>query len=141
MTNLLKLKAEDVDDIRVISAVLQDAIAPVVDMDFRAGDRNFIMVVQRLCRDGGAKERICCALNFRGVENVQTHGFAPADNDRMLDLLALLPEGDELHLVFASGAEIRLKVKDWNLLVEDFGTPWPAQCDPCHEAEGLEARG
>ena len=134
MSSLLKLKAKDAEDVQVISAVLQDAIAPVVDMDYRAADKNFIMVVQRLCRDQG-HERICCALNVRGVEHVQTHGFDANDTERMLDLLALLPEGDELQLIFASDARIRLKLNDWNLLIEDFGERWPAQCNPCHDGD------
>jgi hypothetical protein len=136
MSELLKLKAKDAEDIQVISAVLQDAIAPVVDMDYRAEDKNFIMVVQRLCRDGEAgagMERICCALNMRGVESVQTHGFDHDDTDGMLDLLALLPDDDGLQLIFASDARIRLHLKDWSLIIEDFGERWPAHCSPCHD--------
>jgi len=135
MKQLLKLQAKDAEDIQVISAVLQDAIAPVVDMVYRAEDKNFVMVVQRLCREDGTDmkhERVCCALNLRGVESVQTHGFTSTETDRMLDLLALMPEGDELHLIFASDAGIRLRLKDWHLIIEDFGTRWPAQCEPKH---------
>jgi hypothetical protein len=136
MIELLKLKAKDAEDLQVVSAVLQDAIAPVVDMGYLAEEKNFIMVVQRLCREeaeGGGKERVCCAFNLRGVEKVEIHGFHTADTERMLDLLALLPEGDELHLIFASDARIRLHLKDWSLIVEDFGERWPAHCNPCHE--------
>jgi Protein of unknown function (DUF2948) len=136
MTDLLKLKAKDAEDVQVVSAVLQDAIAPVVDMDYRAADKNFIMVVQRLCREDPAKERICCALNLRGVESVQTHGFHPAETERMLDLLAIMPEGDVLQLIFASDARIRFRLKDWSLMIEDFGARWPAHCEPCHESTG-----
>ena len=60
MTGLLKLKAKDAEDIQVISAVLQDSIVPVVDMQYDAADKSFIMVVQRLCREdkvGAACER------------------------------------------------------------------------------------
>ncbi len=135
MSDLLKLMAKDAEDIQVISAVLQDAIAPVVDMDYRAADKNFIMVVQRLSREGEeGKQRICCAFNIRGVESVQTHNFNPADGDQMLDLLAVMPEGDDLQLIFASDARIRLRLKDWSLIIEDFGEAWPAQCNPCHDA-------
>lgn len=133
MRDLLKLKAKDAEDIQVISAVLQDAIAPVVDMHYIAADKNFVMVVQRLCRE--EKERVCCAVNVRGVENVQTQGFHSNDTERMLDLLALLPESDELNLVFASDARMRLRLKDWSMIVEDFGDRWPAHCNPCHETE------
>jgi hypothetical protein len=135
MSALLKLKAKDAEDLQVISAVLQDAIVPVVDMQFNMQDNNFIMVVQRLCRED-KKERICCAFNVRGVENVQTHGFSPSETELMLELLAVLPEGDELQLIFAEDARIRLRLKDWNLIIEDFGERWPAQCEPCHE-DGL----
>ena len=136
MTELLKLQAEDTEDIQVVSAVLQDAIAPVVDMHYLADNKNFVMVVQRLCRDatgGGKNERVCCALNLRGVESVQTQGFDPANTDIMLDLLALMPEGDVLDLVFASDARIRLHLQNWHMIVEDFGERWPAQCNPCHD--------
>ena len=73
---MLKLKAQDVEDLQVISAVLQDAIVPVCDMTWRPEDKNFIMVVQRLCREAaplaaGKLERVCCAVNVRGVEQVQ----------------------------------------------------------------------
>ena len=137
MTTALKLRAKDADDIQVISAVLQDSIAPVVDMHYLSDDKNFVMVVQRLCRDNGMegkKERVCCALNLRGVEAVQTQGFNPHDTAAMLDLLAVMPEGDTLQLIFASDARIRLRLKDWNMIVEDFGERWPAQCNPCHES-------
>jgi hypothetical protein len=133
MTGLLKLKAKDAEDIEVISAVLQDSIAPIVDMQYQPKDKNFIMVVQRLCREDPAKERICCAFNLRGVESVQTHGFNPTEAGRMLDLLAIMPEDDGLRLVFAGDALMRLHLKDWCLMIEDFGARWPAHCDPCHE--------
>jgi Protein of unknown function (DUF2948) len=124
MSELLKLKAKDAEDIQVISAVLQDSIAPVVDMHYLAEDKNFVMVVQRLCREdyiGGKKERVCCALNLRNVESVQTLGFNPSETDRMLDLLAVMPDGDTLDLIFASDARIRLQLKGWNIMIEDFG--------------------
>lgn len=138
----LKLQARDNEDIQVVSAVLQDSIAPVVDMHYLAPEKNFVMVVQRLRRENEEKkERVCCALNLRGVESVQTQGFNPADTDVMLDLLALMPEGDALDLVFASDARVRLHLKDWNMIIEDFGEPWPAQCSPCHdEAEQSEVK-
>lgn len=136
MSEMLKLKAEDDEDIRVVSAVLQDSIAPVVDMQYLANDKNFVMVVQRLCRSDSIeekKERVCCALNIRGVEAAQIQGFSPSDTDVMLDLLALMPEGDHLDLIFADHAKIRLRLKGWSMIVEDFGERWPAHCQPCHE--------
>lgn len=137
---MLKLKAKDADDLQVISAVLQDSIVPVCDITFNQSDKNFVMVTQRLCREdknASPMERICCAFNLRGVESVQTQGINLQQQSRMLDLLAVMFEGKTLTLVFAGDAKIRLQLGDFSLFVEDFGEPWPAQCNPCHE----EARG
>jgi hypothetical protein len=138
MNKNLKLRAKDSEDLQVISAVLQDSIAPVVDMHYLADDKNFVMVVQRLMCDGDTKERVCCAFNLRGVDRVQTHGFDTNATDRMLEFLALMPEGDGLEIIFADDARVRLALKNWSLIVEDFGESWPARCQPCHDGEPEE---
>ncbi len=93
---LLKLKAQDAEDVQIISAVLQDAIAPVCDMIWQPEQKNFIMVVQRLLlnpEDQVDLERICCAVNVRGVESAQIQGLDLNDRSRMLDLLMMMTEG------------------------------------------------
>lgn len=138
MTKPLKLKAQDADDIQVISAVLQDAIAPVCDMAYRPEEKNFIMVVHRLRREDEnteKPERICCAVNIQGVEKAQLHGLDLKQQEQMLDLLAALPEDRSIQFIFAGGAKIRLQLGDWAMIVEDFGEAWPASCTPCHDAE------
>jgi hypothetical protein len=134
---LLKLRAKDAEDIQVISAVLQDAIAPVCDMTFMPEKKNFVMVVHRLRHEEKSAEcleRICCAFNLSGAEAVQTHGFDLHSREQMLDLLAVLVEGEYIHLVFAGEAKIRIQTRGWSLIIEDFGEAWPASCTPCHEA-------
>ena len=137
----LKLKAKDAEDVQIISAVLQDAIAPILDMTYRPEDKNFIMVVHRLRReaDGTPCERICCAVNLRGAESVQTYGIDLNRRDQMFELLALMQEGTTLHFIFAGDAQIRIQLgsppqDNWSILIEDFGDPWPASCNPCHDA-------
>jgi hypothetical protein len=138
MTDLLKLQAKDAEDMQTVSAVMQDAIAPVCDMTWRAQDKNFIMVVQRLRRETSnpdGLERICCAINIRGAEAVQTHGINLNDQNRMLDLLMISAEDNAVQFLFASDARIRVQLDNWSIIVEDFGETWPAGCEPCHEAE------
>jgi len=141
----LKLKAKDAEDIQVISAILQDAIVPVCDMIWRPEEKDFIMVVQRFCReskngqDGDACfERKRSVVHVRGVDEVQLQGIDRSNPEGMLDLLAIMPESDKLQFIFAGGGKIRLGLGDWTLILEDFGEPWPAACEPCHEGE---ARG
>ena len=42
-----KLRAEDADDLKVISACLQDALVAVRDLAFVQTDRTFLMVANR----------------------------------------------------------------------------------------------
>lgn len=143
---LLKLKAKDAEDVQVISAVLQDAIAPVLDMVYKPEDKNFIMVVHRLRHEAAGTsglERICCAINLRGAESVQTQGIDLTRRSQMLDLLAVMQEGNALHFIFAGEAQLRIQLamgaeqsgqNNWSMFIEDFGDPWPASCNPCHDA-------
>ena len=134
---LLKLRAEDAEDMQVISAVLQDSIVPVCDMAFQAESGSFVAVAQRLRRETGEEvgaERICCALTIKGVTEAHTHGIDRHEKERMLDLLAVILESPaSLSLIFADDARIRLSLAGWAVAIEDFGLPWPALCRPCHE--------
>ena len=134
--DLLKLRAEDAEDIQVISAMLQDAIVPLCDIVFQDDQKVFVVVAQRLRRERGetgAGERVCCAVTIKGVGSVQTRGIDQKQQTRMLDLLAIMIEGTSLNLVFADDAHIRLDLSAWTITVEDFGESWPALCHPCHE--------
>ncbi len=137
MSNLLKLRARDAEDVEVISAVLQDSIVPLCDMAFQVESKTFIIVAQRLKRDAGKDaERICSALTIAGVKSVQTNGIDQNDTGRMLDLLALMLDASmsSLTFMFAGNAQIRLELGEWGAAVEDFGESWPALCAPCHES-------
>jgi hypothetical protein len=47
MTGPLKLRAEDAEDLDVVSACLQDAIVPLSDMEYLAGEKRFVLVANR----------------------------------------------------------------------------------------------
>jgi hypothetical protein len=134
----LKLCAKDSEDVQVVSAILQDSIAPVCDIMFDAEKKNFIMVVHRLRREeetGAEMERICCAVNISGVDKAQLHGIDLTHRERMLDLLAVMIDNGNLVFIFAGDAKIRIKAEAFSMIVEDFGEAWPASCRPCHETE------
>lgn len=142
----LKLFAQDAEDIQVVAAVLQDAIAPTCDMVYRAGEKSFVMVVQRFKWDclqvreipandtekPCAYERINSALDIEGVEAVQFMGINPNDPAAMLDLLTISYEAPYLHFIFAGEGRLRLKLGAWRLKLHDFGESWPTTHCPCH---------
>jgi hypothetical protein len=135
----LKLRAADADDLSVISAILQDALAPVAEMAFLPEDRQFVLVLNRFrwepgeaASGGGRFERTLTGLCFSGVSRVQRRGFSPGDGDRILVLLALRAEGGAIYLDFSGGSSIRLDTDAIACRLDDLGEPWPTPWRPAH---------
>lgn len=53
----LRLRANDAEDIQVLSAVLQDALVPLADMAYQTRERRFVMVANRFCWEQNGVER------------------------------------------------------------------------------------
>jgi Protein of unknown function (DUF2948) len=145
----LKLRAEDADDLAVLSACLQDALVAVRDLGYLAAQQEFVLVTNRFCWEGylrpcgetEANRRVLCAVSFFAVENVAYRGFRRTEEDRILSLLAIRDEpgtsGRTILLDFAGGASIRLEVAEIRCRVRDWGEPWPTPWRPRHEEEAL----
>ncbi len=135
----IKLQARDQQDIQNLSALLQDSIVPACDISFHEEDQTFIMAVQRFVWGEEAigadlpYKRVCSAVTFSGVSNVQFKGMNPRDPTALFDLLTMTFEKDAIHLVFAGEGEVKLLGKDWVVLVEDFGDSWPVKNKPSHD--------
>ncbi len=140
----LRLRAEDADDLAVISACLQDALVSVRDIAYDRGARTLLLVANRFrwegCGDGRSEdapfERTLCGVEFAEVDNVAYRGFHRSEEDRILCLLAIRPAtasaGAMIDLEFATGATIRLAAAAIRCRVRDFGEPWPTSWRPGH---------
>jgi Protein of unknown function (DUF2948) len=139
----LKLRAEDAEDLAVISACLQDALVPVRDLAYVPEDRTFLFVANRFRWENGlspapgeaAYERTLCGITFSEVAAVAYNGFRRTEDSRILSLLAIRPEDGAVHLEFSGGATIRLEVAQIRCLATDLGEPWPTQWQPRHDAD------
>ena len=69
----LRLRAEDAEDLAVISSALQDAIGKIGDIAFDASARRLTLALNRFRWEAGAKtnERVRCGLQLGGVMAVQ----------------------------------------------------------------------
>lgn len=141
MKKKLMLRAEDEEDIKILSACLQDALVPVGDMEYFPDDRRFVLVANRFCWELPAEslgrgdeffERIHCALSIDGVKKVSRRGLSRRDPAHMLELLSLSVKDGAVELVFAGGAALRLEVDPLRCQIEDFGEPWPTRWRPHH---------
>jgi Protein of unknown function (DUF2948) len=142
-----KLRAEDADDLAVISACLQDALVAVRDLAFVQQDRTFLMVANRfrwesasgLAGDEASYQRTLCGITFAAIAGVSYHGFRRSEDERILSLLAIQlgDDGKEnaIQLEFSGGATIRLEVDRILCHVQDLGEPWPTPWQPRHDVD------
>ncbi len=148
MTRKLKLRAEDHEDLAVISAVLQDARVSLREMMFDPGERRFMAAFARYMRELQEDPCSCeglleipSALTFEEVEKVLYRNLDPGEPERELVLLTIATEPGRdhllhIHLVFAGGAEIQLRTDRIVCRLEDFGESCPCRVNPCdHFAE------
>ncbi len=143
----LRLRAEDAEDLAVISACLQDALVAVRDLAYDREGRTFVLVANRFRWEGGGTaaalrfERTLCGVAFEAVEGVAYRGFRRSEEDRILSLLAIRPAqagaGTAIDLEFAGGATIRLAAAAISCRARDFGEPWPTAWQPGHPDEPI----
>jgi hypothetical protein len=141
----LKLRAEDADDLAVISACVQDALVSVTDLTYDRAGRRFTLVANRFRweakpepADGALPfERTLCAVSFGEVERASYRGFRRRADDRILSLLAIRLGSAPgiVDLEFAGDAAIRLTVSAIRVHATDIGEPWPTAWQPDHGAD------
>jgi hypothetical protein len=149
----LKLRAEDVEDITVLAACLQDATLKVGDMVWQPKQRRFVLVLNRFRWEDETPKlegqpqpliratphaRVQAGLHFDGVLSVQSSGIDRGQPTAALDLLSILADPAEdgaatLTLVFAGGSAVKLEVECVDAQMQDLGQPWLVRRAPQHK--------
>jgi hypothetical protein len=137
---MLRLQADDAEDLAVISAQMQDAVLKRADMQFDKKRRRFALVANRFAWDAlPQKQRRRAGLHFDDVTAVKVHGFENAQGSAILSVLAIRFEpADALSgavvLSFSAGKEIKLEVECLNVTMADLGSAWGTETVPGHDA-------
>ena len=143
MTELLLLRAEEADDLLVLSACTQDMAIRAAGIDWAPRQRRLVLVGNRFRwenanrgpKHGGDTTRARAALRFEFVDSVQRRQW-PADADAVLALLSITFDGDDaLLLSFAGGAALRLTQEVLDVTLEDLSGPWGALAIPDHDGD------
>jgi Protein of unknown function (DUF2948) len=144
----LRLRAEDEQDLGVISACLQDSLVLVGDLAYLPEEESFMLVANRFLWERGKPrpetrhERTLAGVVFGKVKSVAYRGFRKNDRDRLLSLLAVRCESAAgkaaILLEFSAGAVVRLEVKRIECRIKDLREPWPTPWRPAHDiGEGM----
>lgn len=142
----LTLGAEDAEDLEIISARLQDAVAKVKDLAYLPKSRRFAGLFNRFKWESTKKRgndlRVRARLHFNGVLAVQSHNIDRSRPDAVVSLLAIrfAPKGGEdpggtVELVFAGGGAIRLDVESLDAGLTDVSGDWSALGRPDHDGD------
>jgi Protein of unknown function (DUF2948) len=140
----LTLAAEDTEDLEIISARLQDAVAQVKDLVWLPKSRRFAGLFNRFkweeTKTKKANLRVRARLYFDDVSAVQSHNLNRDAPDTVVALLAIrfVSNGPEdpsgvITLLFAGGAEIRLEVECIDAGLTDVSGAWAALGRPDHD--------
>lgn len=139
----LRLVAEDAEDLKVLSACLQDAVMKVGDIAFVPAQRRFAFVANRFVwecapdRRRGPFARVRAGAHFDDVKAVRQRHVRLDARDAVLELLSLRFEPGEdgagaVTFDFSGGGAIRLEVESVNAGLSDLSTPWPTDRKPEH---------
>ena len=142
MSERLKLRAKSVEELQVIAAFIQDAIAPLSDMTWMRDQNRFALVLNRFrwecAGDTPPFERTHTMLSFQNVQAVRTRNVDRDRPDRPLSLLTLSPgENTAVDLAFAGGGTVRIESGPLDCVLEDLGEPWPTAWRPDHGEDGI----
>jgi hypothetical protein len=136
----LRLRAESAEDLAVISALAQDAVAQTSEIAWARRHRRFSLLLNRFrWEDAGAAarqhrpfERVQAVLEVGGVLNARANGIDPKDRDLMFPLLAVAfePGADGagvVRLIAAGDGEIALDVECLDVTLSDVSRPYLAR--------------
>ncbi len=152
MGKKLKLRAEDEEDLRIVAAVLQDALIAVGDIKYLPEEQRFVLVANRFCWEAMACdpdapvmpndcfERVHTGLRFENVTGVRQRGIDKLDAAQLLELLTIQLDSHALILLFAGDAAIRVETDRPLCFIEDLDEPWPTKWRPRHAADGADGK-
>ena len=147
MSDPLKLIALDSDDLAVVSAVVQDAILKVGDIETDGQARQAVLTLRRFVREAsrpwwkvfGRQQRSLSVLHFNRVRSVRSFRLDRNDSEGTLVLLSATFEPDEpdaaagaIRLTFAGESELVLQVDAIEAQLSDLGARWAAVAKPDH---------
>ena len=140
----LKLIAKTEEDLRVVSAHLQDSIASISDIANLKKNKIFLMQLNRFMWEDVEKgvfrknKRIRTILKIENVMSVNSKNISQTNKDKFLDFLAIETKlksnnNYELKLIFSGDSIIKIEVEVIEITLDDQGEPWDTKNKPKHK--------
>ena len=140
----LKLIAKTEEDLRVVSAHLQDSIVRVGDIANLKKNKIFLIQLNRFMWEDVEKgvfrknKRIRTVLKFENILSVVSRNINQIKKDKFLDFLAIetnvTPDNNyEMKIIFAGDSIIRVISEVIEVTLDDQGEAWDTKNKPKHK--------
>ena len=140
----LKLIGKNQEDLKVISAYLQDSIVKIKDIVFLKQNGTFIMIVSRFMWEDVEKgvfrqnKRIRCAVKLEEVLKVKTLNINQKNKNKLLECLAIkcsltFEEIYKIKFFFAGNGIITVISEAIEIVMYDLGKSWNVKHVPKHK--------
>ena len=143
VTNL-KLIAKTQEDLRVVSAHLQDSIASISDIANLNKNKIFLMQLNRFMWEDVEKgvfrknKRIRTILKVDNILEVHSKNINQSKKGKFLDFLAIesseMPDNNyEMRIIFAGDSIIKIISEVIEVTLDDQGEAWDTKNKPRHK--------
>ena len=143
-TKNLKLIARTDEDLRIISAHLQDSIVSTTNIANLKKNKIFLMQLNRFMWEDVEKgvfrknKRIRTILKFDNVLEVNSKNISQKNKDKFLDFLAIesnqMPDINyEMKLIFSGDSVIKVISEVIEVTLDDQGEAWDTKNMPKHK--------
>ena len=140
----LKLIARTVDDLRVVSAHLQDAIVNINDIANLKKNKILLLQLNRFMWEDVEKgllrknKRIRTILKFENVIKVKSRNINLARKDKFLDFLTIetnqmTDNNYEMKILFAGDSILKVTAEVIEVTLDDQGEAWDTKNKPKHK--------
>ena len=140
----LKLIAKTQEDLRVVSAYLQDSIASIYDIANLKKNKIFLMQLNRFMWEDAEKgvfrknKRIRTVLKFDNILKVYSKNINQVKKENFLDFLAIessqMPDNNyEMKITFAGDSVIKIISEIIEVTLDDQGEAWNTKNKPKHK--------
>ena len=148
--NPVRIKAETVEDLQVISTLIQDAVGQNSETSWLPRHNRFALMLNRFRwedkanaqQQGRPFERVQSTLVIEDVLKAGSDGIDPRDRDAIFSVLSVKfePSEDaagEVVVVLAGDGAIRLKVECLDISLSDVSRPYKARAksSPAHKLD------
>ena len=142
--NNLKLTGKNEEDLKIISAYLQDSVVIASNILYLKKNRTFVMILSRFMWEDAEKgvfrknKRIKCAVRFEDVISVQSKNINQKKNKKPLEYLAIKSRLNsenfyKIKIFFSGGGIITVTSEVIEVFMKDIGKPWNVKHLPLHQ--------